>query len=516
MRLSADVMYGLLSEKYRLNRFGKGIRAKELALPVFWERDMQAEPGGIYIARTGDLPNKPPEDCVIICCGTKPPLMWNMWPCEIIHITDIHDDLLGVFNETQRIVNRIVSWEMRMQQLAATGSHIKEMVEASIPIFENRITVTDYELRILAYCETDANHPEDGVYMSDRYERVPIANLMSVMTDSARDMRRRDPFFVEERGSKDSYCINLYLGDTYVGTCSLQEDTRPLQPLDLELFQLFAGYVREALTIQTRTIGNQIVTAKAIFDQLLHGYPVSRHDMDHALALVELSLGDRPIADFKWCCTVIQNSHRGKDLPEEYLCSTVQSILPNATVLVFDESLVAFCLIGNEDHRVDEICDPLEAYLADMGFRAGISRTFRDPFHAQSFYQQALCALETGLEHDPDRQWFLFGDYALPYMLERCCGDFDTRLIVPPELVRLYNCGPIGPEYVDTLRAYLDNDCNASKTSKVMYLHRSTLVQRLDKIRAFVNLDDPDRCLYLRMCLHLPDVEAALADMADI
>lgn len=515
MRLSTDVLFGLLSERYRLNRFGKGIRARELSLPTFFMPNTPIVPGSIYVARTGDLPNKPPEDCVFICCGTKPPNVWNMWPCEIIYVMDARDDIIGVFNTTQRILDRLVTWDAHMQKLATSGAHIKEMVEESIPLFENRITVTDYELNILAYCEMVEDSNGRTIRMSDRYAQVPLEKMPMVSRQRMQAMRQRDPFFIEEADAGDSYCINLFLGDTYIGTCALQEEDRPLRPLDLELFEAFSGYVRDALAIQSRSVGNQLVTAKTIFDQLLNGFPVSQYDMTHALRLVELNLGNHSIDGYRWCCVVIQNARRGRTLPEAYLSAALGSILPNATVVPFDDSIVVFCLIGEDEHRLDEICDPLEAYLRDMGLKAGVSRTFHDPFKVRSYYQQAVCAMMTGYEREPEKLWYLFGDYVLDYMLQSCCGDFDAKLIVAPELVRLAASGASGVDLIDTLRAFLDNDCNASRTAKAMYLHRSTLIQRLDRIRKTVDLDSPERRLYLQMCLHLPDIEHILSEASE-
>lgn len=40
-----------------------------------------------------------------------------------------------------------------------------------------------------------------------------------------------------------------------------------------------------------------------------------------------------------------------------------------------------------------------------------------------------------------------------------------------------------------------------------MFLHRSTLVQRLDRIKEIVDLELPERRLYLSMCLHLPGID---------
>jgi sugar diacid utilization regulator len=243
---------------------------------------------------------------------------------------------------------------------------------------------------------------------------------------------------------------------------------------------------------------------------------MSQSDMNHALKLIDLNLGERGIEGHKWCCVVIQNTHNGGALPEGYLCTTVESILPNATALVYNDAIVAYCLIKNEGHRQAEICDPLQAYLADMGFKAGISRTFLDSFHARDYYRQALATLETGFECDPDRSWYLFGDYALDYMLLRCCGEFSTEMMVPPELVRLYRRSSTDVDYIETLRTFLDNDCRITQTANVLYLHRTTMVKRLEKMREHVNLDDPDRRLYLRMCLHLPDIEQTLEACSDV
>ncbi|MBQ9005693.1 MAG: helix-turn-helix domain-containing protein [Atopobiaceae bacterium] len=516
MDISTDVLYDLLSQRYVLDRVGRGIGDKPVTLPIFYERGMSVERGQTYIAHTSDLPNKPLDGCLIICVGTKPPKVWNMWPGEVIYVANAHDDLMGVFNAVQRILRRLLDWGQRLQSLATTGGALPDMVEASIPIFENRITVTDYELRVLAYCEVTGEGAARHMEMSERYARVPAEKTPIINKFGSRSIRNREPYFTEEPGRGDNYCINLFLGDSYIGTCSLQEDLRPLRTSDLELFQTFAGFIRQALTVRSRTSHGQFMTLKVVFEQLLTCLPVSQSDMSHALDIARFNLGVESLDRHHWCCVVIQSANHGKNLPEGYLCETVENVLSDSYVIVFDDAIVAFCLLGPGKHRIDEICDPLDAYLKDMNFKAGISRTFADVFHARDFYLQAICALDAGFEADPTRSWYLFGDYALDYMLANCCGEFPSQMVIAPELVHLARASRAGgADHIETLRSFLDHDCNASRTAKAMFLHRSTLVQRLEKIREYVDLDDPDRRLYLRMCLHLPDIERALAE-ADI
>lgn len=524
MRITPDILYGLLSEKYQLGRYGKGIRAHELSLPVLYEPGLQPVAGSIYVARTGDLPNRPPEGCVFICCGIKPPSVWNMWPCDVIHIVDPHTNLIGVFNVTLGILDKLLTWEDRMQRLALEGARVRDMVEVSIPIFENRITVTDYELRVLGSCFPDRNQPGMPVVMSDALERVP-PRYVSATKNFSRDLvRRREPYVAEEIVSEDegifgvnSYCINLFEGDAYLGTCALKEEKHPLQDHDRALFGMFAEYVRGCLSVQAKNTGNQLVTVRTVFEQILQGYPVSMRDMSYAMGLVEFRMNvDPSAADSKWCCTVIQAVRQDKELPEAYLCKTVEEILPRTTALIHDGVIVAFSLLESGAHRKDQICAALEDYLGDMDFIAGVSRTFHDPFHARTYYRQALNALEMSYEFPSETRWHLFGEHVLDYMLANCCGDFDAESIVAPELVRLYNSGPSGPEYVQTLRVFLDSGCHTTQTAQEMFLHRSTLIKRLDRIREIVDIESPERRLYLQMCLHLPDIEQVLKSSTDV
>lgn len=44
------------------------------------------------------------------------------------------------------------------------------------------------------------------------------------------------------------------------------------------------------------------------------------------------------------------------------------------------------------------------------------------------------------------------------------------------------------------------------KTAQDLFLHRSSLLPRLKKIKSLVNLDTPEQRLYLRMCITLLDM----------
>ena len=46
-----------------------------------------------------------------------------------------------------------------------------------------------------------------------------------------------------------------------------------------------------------------------------------------------------------------------------------------------------------------------------------------------------------------------------------------------------------GSDYMRTLRCYLDNHCNVVQTARELFIHRSTLLYRLEKIKKLTGLD---------------------------
>lgn len=60
-------------------------------------------------------------------------------------------------------------------------------------------------------------------------------------------------------------------------------------------------------------------------------------------------------------------------------------------------------------------------------------------------------------------------------------------------------------EFLRTLTVYLDNDCNAQKCGRLLFLHRNSLVYRIRRIQEITGCDlsDPAERAYLRLSLLL-------------
>ena len=497
MLITTDILFGILDENYKVHRYGSWMGKETLHFPVFYRDDIAVRPGGTYVLTDEDILSLPDEKCLYICVGSQPEDLEKSISGEIFFVGGSKADPLNIFNFIQLFFEKLSNWECGLEGILSRGADIRQMVEISIPVFENRIIVVDYELRVIAHCRCD----ESGrISMSEKYEEVPQEKSAVFKNAYASSRSVRRPFYYNDEDG-ESYCINLYVNNNYAGTCSLTSDIRALKKNDMTFFQMFAGYIQRAIEKQSGSPGSRFITVKTIFSRLLEDHPVSRTDAEKAFEAGGRSL---EAGEDHFYCIAVRNADRSKTLPGQYLCSILEKLLADCTAIPYEKTLAVLYMpdpknLPDVRKYLDEKLLP---YLKDMNFQAGVSERFSDIYKAKDFYAQACKVLEAETGGPLDKYINYFSDHALKYMLEHCCGEFEAEEMMPQGLTELIRHDK-GSRYVDTLKCYLDNECNASRTAKQMFLHRSTLMPRLEKIRSYVRLDTPKERLYLRICLYL-------------
>ena len=96
-------------------------------------------------------------------------------------------------------------------------------------------------------------------------------------------------------------------------------------------------------------------------------------------------------------------------------------------------------------------------------------------------------------------QWNL-----LPQLLSGALSGRPSWVYYPNGLKKLKAHDEVSQvSYLETLRVYLDNNLSVTRTAAALYLHRSTLLDRLAHITQMLGRDlkDPDFCLTLGILL---------------
>lgn len=135
--------------------------------------------------------------------------------------------------------------------------------------------------------------------MVDEHERVPT-RYISATRDYGRELiHKREPYIAEEVEAEadgifgvSSYCINLFEGDAYLGTCAIKEEKHALRDHERELFQLFADFVRSCLSTQAQNNSRlQKETSDAVARILRKGNPTFGNVRDIGMSIRRLEVG---------------------------------------------------------------------------------------------------------------------------------------------------------------------------------------------------------------------------------
>lgn len=157
---------------------------------------------------------------------------------------------------------------------------------------------------------------------------------------------------------------------------------------------------------------------------------------------------------------------------------------------------------------LDKLIKSITEFSEESLLNVGISPTKEGHLNLRYQYLQAQMAVLTGSQKLPKKQIHLFNDIIFDYILQQLTRALPAPMIIHEKLLHLMDSDKTKKtEYMKTLQMYLDNKCNAVQTANKLFIHRSTLIYRLDQIKEILgsDLSNPDEILYIMLSFRLLD-----------
>lgn len=122
--------------------------------------------------------------------------------------------------------------------------------------------------------------------------------------------------------------------------------------------------------------------------------------------------------------------------------------------------------------------------------KAGLSDEFDSFTRLGSYLHEARAAYVLGSEINPHYWYFRFEDYAFEQLKRDATSVFDVKQLCHRGVLalRAYDESH-GTELVETLRCYLASGQNATSASQKLFIHRVSLVRRLERIAEISGID---------------------------
>ena len=498
MKLNIEIIFDNL--RGRIPAQLLGVRKKELHLgrPEHYlnaERTFRA--GRLYVLRSEQLPKRPviEKGTAVLCIGKSMYLPYYQEHCGVIQITD-KVDLPVVFNLLTEIYNKYDVWSEELQAILNSSGQIKEMAACSQKIFDNPILVLDANFHFLVhsdYSSIDLAEWEKKLLRHSGDGDLPLPLLSEFLEHGELSTENREAMLINILDSS-TLCVNLFQDQTYSGCLIVDYRQREHWPSDDALAQYLAQMIELALQRYISTMPGGRSSLRAILQGLVNGLA----DVEQKWVLEGRQNG------FEYICAKTQFSRRLAQLPVGYMCSVVEKTFPNSAAFEQEGAIVCFIetssLLEKDKSHLEVFQEYIVPLFATLNFDVGISDSFQDIYSAQLYYLQACSALENGRIFAPSEHFYKFQDYALTEMIINALGRFPVEMYFSDGFRKLLEHDTVSSvSYIETLRTYLDKNMSITKTTDCLYINRSTLLERIARIKRELGVDLQDANERLRL-----------------
>ncbi|MDR1572784.1 MAG: helix-turn-helix domain-containing protein [Clostridiales Family XIII bacterium] len=464
---------------------------KRLTFPMLYNGETRPRGDLLYIAKASslsaasDLSDSPN----FICVGV-PPESLNLHLCNIVWFeTDV--DLHDLFLQVSELFYSYHVWYSSLQDAIAKDAPLRVLGELSEPVFRNPLQMYDLHFMSMfsVFDESRYTLPNNYFSLADS-EYMPISSINKVMPNAffQQNLSNREPYILKGLDVYDSLCLNLFIGEKYIATLTMNEIGHKATNRDFALIVELGKAVESG--IQRRSDLNFSVTRNLdrLIRKLVNGEQADETSIVSALGKLEgWKIGDT----FSCLVSVVSEMEADDKLLSilaEQICATHRSII----YAIIDNKIVFILNLTIAKHSAAGFITLIRENLSGLKIKIGVGVEFKGFQKLVHCHKQASIALVLGAEKDPFSEVHYFRNYMLDWILSKCSVD-DPELFCPSGLKRLIRYDE--EKHTDltlVLRTYLKNNMNAVKTAHELYMHRNSLLYKLQKIKRILGDDSGD------------------------
>ena len=498
MKLNLDIIQTYLYSNHVTKRYGLSDRQLTCSRPLLYTKGLTFEEGKLYIAQSESLPKIPPEfSCAVIAIGTHIPQEWILGNTQLLVVSHT-DQIFTVFNEVSDLYNRFDLWEaqIRDELEKELDFDLRRILTLGTNLLRKNISVVDHTLQNIYYL-TYAQQTDGTSEILIREESHPFSIEYSEKVKEVCNLERMitQPYLTAISLNENSYCNNLFLEGQFMGCISVTEGTTLFSESDYSLMDYFFSFFRKAFVKYIRSHGEKDSPNLSALKKLLSHTPLNDSEQECFSLNPEES----------WVCFKLKEQRTQKYLPSEYMCANINALFPQKAYAVLqNKELVGLLKIQVQEEQPGGILPSFEEFVQRMGYCGGVSNPFINLNRFHDFLLQASYAAERKKSDSQPLRYFY--TCALQYLLFTCSREMNTSSLLPGGLLSLQqHDDKKHTEYVQTLSVYLRNERSLTKTADALFIHRSSLLKRLDKIQRIIkdDLNNPEIRLYYQICLAL-------------
>ena len=504
MELYGALLLETLQEQFPITSARIEAGCPLLGRPLLYAPEEPVQPGQIYLTAQA-VPALGRDDICTIYAGCAVPAR------TAGYYIGLDTDLATAFNAVQKIFDRFDRWEESLEQVLMRHGSIQDLLKEAQPLLQNPLMVIGMDFTLLAQVGEESLPVEQRIFDPEA-DSIELFNALEQDATYQQMQRSREPFLYPAHimGWR-SWNMNITNRGYSTHRLILAEADRPLRSSDGWLLSRLAPYVGYLLEWEQDPSQS---------DNSLHGLfrrILSDRTADYMEMSRQLSRLDWKEADTYFCLVFKVTYLDKRKLAANVICSHIEKAYHYSCSFLFQEDIVTFFDATKEGKSLSEIAGEMKYFIRESFLKAGYSRAMPGHGNLRRQYVQACIALDVGSRIKPYLWIHHFNSVVFPYLLEQSTRRLPGYMVSHEGLLALQRHDALQhTEYMKTLRTYLDQNLNAMQTAKELFIHRSTFLYRLEKIKEILDsrLDDPDELVYLALSFRLLDNEQKKQDQA--
>lgn len=506
MKLHAQLLYRCLTAHYPLSLQGDLSASISLGRPLLYEDDEFFLDNRIYII---DHPNmeinlaKVPPTTIVVLINVPKGYRSNA-KCPLL---TVHSEVSpnNICNFIQNVFDEYDQWEEHLLNLSLEGGSIQDLLTSSQHIFKNPLLVISMDFSLIASIGIDSLAKKTKLFDSSP-KSIEYINALKQDAFYNRAQEYEEAFiFPAHITGNRSLNVNIRRLDNTTHRLILVEMDHEISEGDYCLLEYLASLVRYALLHNAMHRSSKDKALHSLFLSILSDRTADYVSISQQLSTLGWHVGH------KYLCLVLQVTYLDqKNLTINAICNYIENMFPFSCAFQHREDIVIFFNLSKSEMDEEAISDKLVYFIRDSFLKTGYSRIMKGHLNLRRQYIQACIALDVGNRKKPYLWVHHFNDIALSYILEQATWKLPGYMICHEKLLKLQEMDETqNTEYIKTLRVYLDNHLNAVQSAKELYIHRSTFLYRLEKIKTMLetNFDKNDDLLYLMLSFRFLDAQ---------
>lgn len=443
--------------------------------PLFYEGEELLEQGRLYLS-DGSFPDAGRQETGAFWIGrSKGFHRFYLKEGKSIYILS---------NRIQRLFEEAEEWYIRMRQCSEAKGTVMDILELAGQYLPYYMAVMEPDFLIMERVLSDGTADAD-IHGDSGYLKMGIVNRLKQdeFYDAVETYEK--PFVYEGRGIEERFlCVNLLENGVFRGRINMRENQGGgFYPWDAFFLECVRDVILPVFLKESRQ-KEEAKQQREFVRLILEGEQSSQDGLEQFW--IDTGWPQRG----KYLCIYfkLQTQQQGRELAD-YYAKELEYLVRQSICVPYENYIFMLHSILEDTEKETGNFDRLNYFIRESDLRMGMSRIYTDV--TKSFYagKQAQIALDYGSLHLPKQWKYRYDEVVLQYLSACCIKELPAEYVGSEALIVLKRRDMERDSRLwETLVCYVKSGFNMVQTAKKLFIHRGTLIYRLNQIQEITEI----------------------------